>query len=354
MYSSDIKQTLSDNASIYDLSYPELGEIISSWGESRYRTDQIWQGLYQSVWQTPNEFINLPKFLREKLAATFTFTRIKPQKILSSADKQTVKTLFELPDRRSIEAVLMSYTKRNTLCISTQAGCGMGCVFCATGQMGFKRNLTSGEIVEQVLYYARLLKEQGEAVTNIVIMGMGEPFQNYDATMKALECLNSANGMRLGARRFTISTVGLVPAIRRFAAEGRQYNLAVSLHAANDELRSSMLPINKKYPLEELLAACREYVDITRRRITFEWALIQDINDSLDQANQLSARLKGLLCHVNVIPLNPTHRYPGKPTTRERALAFQSVLNQHGIPCTIRLRRGIDIQAGCGQLAIES
>ncbi len=225
---------------------------------------------------------------------------------MKSIDQNTVKTLFRLEDHKAIEAVLMHYNKRNTLCISSQAGCGMGCVFCATGQMGLKRNLTSGEIVEQVLYYARHLREQGEVVTNVVVMGMGEPFHNYDATIQALDRLNDNGGFNLGARRFTISTVGLVPAIRRFAAERHQYNLAVSLHAAEDELRSSLLPINKKYPLSELLDACRDYVDQTRRRITFEWALIQDVNDSPDQARILASRVKGLLCHVNVIPLNPT------------------------------------------------
>jgi len=339
---------------IYDLSFEELEETISSWGESSYRADQIWNGIYQSLWRSAEEFKPLPSYLRIRLDEAFEFSHLQPQQELRSKDGETVKTLFQLPDKRSIEAVMMGYAKRNTLCISSQAGCGMGCVFCATGQMGFLRNLTSGEIVEEVLFYARWLKKQNQAVTNVVLMGMGEPFQNYEATMKALACLNSANGFQLGARRFTISTVGLVPAIRRFALEGRQYNLAVSLHAADNELRSSMLPINKKYPLEELLAACHEYVEKTRRRITFEWALIQDVNDSREQATRLASMISSLLCHVNVIPLNPTHRYSGKPTTRERARAFQSELLQRGIPCTIRLRRGIDIQAGCGQLAIEA
>lgn len=350
----DLRRILTNKTLVYDLSYPELGEILSSWGEPRYRADQVWQGLYQNLWRSVDEFTPLPHSLRGKLAESFEFTHLKPAKIWESRDGETVKTLFELPDKHAIEAVLMSYTSRNTLCISTQAGCGMGCVFCATGQMGLARSLSSGEIIEQVIYYAQLLKKQDKVVTNVVVMGMGEPFQNYSSTMKALDVLNSPGGFELGARRFTISTVGLVPAIRRFAAEGKQYNLAVSLHAADDELRSSMLPINNKYPIEELLTACRDYVEQTKRRITFEWALIDGVNDSIEQANRLATRLKGLLCHVNVIPLNPTSRYPGKPTTRERALAFRAELERHGIPCTIRLRRGIDIQAGCGQLAIES
>ncbi len=227
----------------------------------------------------------------------------------------------------------------------------MGCVFCATGQMGFRRNLSSGEIVEQVMYYARRLHELGEQVTNVVVMGMGEPFHNYEATLAAIDRLNHPQGFNLGARRFTISTVGLVPAIRWFTAEDRQVNLAVSLHAADDALRSSMLPVDRRYPIAQVMAAVRDYVNHTHRRITFEWALIYDVNDTPDQATRLAGLLKGLLCHVNVIPLNPTANYAGKATTRERALAFQNILVDHGIPCTIRLRRGIDIQAGCGQLA---
>ena len=230
----------------------------------------------------------------------------------------------------------------------------MGCVFCATGQMGFLRHLSSGEFVAQVLHYARMLRSEGFEVTNIVIMGMGEPFHNYDATMAAIDRLNDAEGLNLGARRFTISTVGLAPTIRRFAAEKRQVNLAVSLHAANDALRSSLMPINRKYPLDVLISACRDYVNETGRRITFEWALIQDVNDAPEQARELAALVKGLLCHVNIIPLNPTRKYGGTGSTRQRAQAFQAELERVGIPCTIRLRRGIDIQAGCGQLATQA
>jgi 23S rRNA (adenine2503-C2)-methyltransferase len=229
----------------------------------------------------------------------------------------------------------------------------MGCVFCATGQMGFRRNLSSGEIVEQVLYYARDLKSRGEQVTNVVVMGMGEPFHNYEATMAAIDRLNHPDGFNLGARRFTVSTVGLIPLILRFANERRQVNLAISLHAADDELRNSMLPVNRKYPLVDLIESCREYVRKTHRRVTFEWALIQEVNDSPEQARKLAQLVHGLLCHVNIIPLNPTQGYAGKATTRERALAFEEELERHGIPCTIRVRRGIDIQAGCGQLATK-
>jgi 23S rRNA (adenine2503-C2)-methyltransferase len=225
--------------------------------------------------------------------------------------------------------------------------------------MGHRRNLTSGEIVEQVIYFARRLSLTKEKVTNVVVMGMGEPFHNYDATLAAIDRLNDQEGFALGARRFTISTVGLIPGINRFTKEHRQVNLAISLHAAEDDLRSSLLPINRKYPLIDLIQACVNYVDSTRRRITFEWALIQGVNDSMDQAKKLAFLLMPLvqngvaLCHVNVIPLNPTRRYSGKATTHLQAEAFKQALESRGIPCTIRIRRGIEIQAGCGQLATE-
>ena len=287
------------------------------------------------------------------LAENLEFKALSLATTLNSSDGKTVKSLFKLPDGKSIEAVLMRYEKRNTLCISSQAGCAMGCVFCATGQMGFKRHLSSGEIVAQVMYYAFLLHGENAVVTNVVLMGMGEPFHNYDNTLAAIDRLNDPQGYNFGARRFTISTVGLVPAIRHFAAEKRQVNLAISLHAADDDLRTSMLPVNKRYPIDELLAACREYIAATGRRVTFEWALINEVNDNPEQAILLASKLKGMLCHVNAIPLNPTLGYSGQATTRERAEKFKQILNEHGIPCTIRLRRGIDIQAGCGQLASQ-
>jgi 23S rRNA (adenine2503-C2)-methyltransferase len=336
---------------IYDLDLPHLTETLERWGEPAYRARQIWQGLHRQLWDNPEQFTSLPRSLRDKLGESFSFSHLWTETVQDSTDGETRKTLFRLPDRQPLEAVLMRYAKRRTLCISTQAGCAMGCVFCATGQMGFRRNLSSGEIVEQVLYYARLLAEQGERVTNVVVMGMGEPFHNYEATLAAIERLSHPEGYNLGARRFTISTVGLVPMIRRFTKERRQVNLAISLHAADDELRSSMLPVNRKYPLEQLMAACRDYVDQTHRRLTFEWALIREVNDTPEQARKLSRLLAGLICHVNVIPLNPTAQYAGQATTLERARAFQAILEDNGIPCTIRLRRGIDIQAGCGQLA---
>ncbi len=337
--------------SIFDLSRPELTSLLASWGEPDYRAAQIWQGLYRNLWSTADQFTNLPASLRARLAEALSFSLLSPITSLHSSDKHTTKLLFKLNDGRAIETVLMTYDRRRTLCISTQVGCAMGCVFCATGQMGFKRHLTSGEIVAQVLHFARELHAVGEQVTNVVVMGMGEPFHNYDNTLSAVDRLNDPEGFNLGARRFTISTVGLVPAIRRFSEERRQINLAISLHAAEDPLRSSMLPVNKSYPIDEVLTACKEYITKTGRRITFEWALVNGVNDTPEQARLLASKLKGMLCHVNAIPLNPTHGYEGQATTRERADKFKEVLNNAGIPCTIRLRRGMDIQAGCGQLA---
>jgi len=336
---------------IYDLDQTDLSQHLESWGQPAYRARQIWRGLYQNFWVRPEEFTNLPAALRLKLEEEFSFEALSPITILESSDGRTTKTLFRLKDEQAIEAVLMRYDRRCTLCISTQVGCAMGCVFCATGQMGFHRHLTSGEIVAQVMYYARKLHAEGRSVTNVVVMGMGEPFHNYDNTMAAIDRLNDAEGYNFGARRFTVSTVGLVPMIRRFAEEKRQVNLAISLHAAEDALRLTMLPITKKYTVDEILASCDDYVRATGRRITFEWALIREVNDTPEQARLLAGKLKGLLCHVNAIPLNPTQGFSGQATTRERAEAFKEILNAAGIPCTIRLRRGIDIQAGCGQLA---
>jgi len=350
---------------IYDLDLPDLTKLLKEWDEPAYRAKQIWQGLYAHYYDSPEQFTNLPISLRTKLAEQVTFSPFRVKIYQDSSDGFTRKTLFELPDKNLIEAVLMRYgdpadnpspsgreaKHRRTLCISTQAGCAMGCVFCATGQMGFKRHLSSGEIVAQVMYYARMLQKEHLPVTNVVLMGMGEPFHNYDNTMAAIDRLNNSDGYNFGARRFTISTVGLVPAIRRFADEKRQVNLAISLHAADDESRVDMMPVNKRYNIEEVLEACSYYVMKTSRRVTFEWALINGVNDTPEVAKKLAARLRGLMCHVNAIPLNPTTGYEGQATSRERALIFKETLEQAGIPCTIRMRRGIDIQAGCGQLA---
>ncbi len=269
---------------------------------------------------------------------------------LKSNDRQTKKVLFQLPDGQYIETVLMKYEKRRTLCISSQAGCAMGCVFCATGQMGFSRHLTVGEIVAQVMYFAHELAQTDEHVTNIVMMGMGEPLHNYDNTLEAIDRLTDETGFNLGARKITISTVGMVPAIRRYADEQRQTPLAISLHSATNAERDDLIPVNRKWPIEDIIAACHYYIEKTGRRLTFEWALISHKNDTIEEAQALGKLLQGMLCHVNLIPLNPTEGFAGGPSSKERVDKFQEVLSSYGVTSTVRVRRGIDIQAGCGQL----
>lgn len=338
---------------IYDLSQEELMAWAAENGQPKYRAQQVWKAIYQRFIQSPDEITTLPKDLRETLNAAFDFVALDPVRAIESADEQTVKTLFKLRDGQFIEAVLMYYDERRTLCISSQSGCGMGCTFCATGQMGFRRNLTSGEIIAQVLYYARLLAEKEEQVTNIVMMGMGEPFHNFDNVMEALNRLNAPEAFGLGARRITLSTVGLVPKIIEFADLNTQYNLAISLHSVDNALRASMMPVSKKFTVDKLIGACRYYVRKTNRRITFEYALIDGVNDSTADAEALFQAIRGMICHVNLIPLNPTKGYQKKGTRADQVSAFAQVLEGHNIPVTVRMRRGIEIGAGCGQLATE-
>lgn len=333
---------------LYTLDQEALADLIEGWGEPRYRVRQLWEWLYDKRAATFEQMTNLPKSMREHLIEEAVLGSLDLAEEQTSVDG-TVKRLYRLADGQLIEAVLMEYDdERRTACISTQAGCAMGCVFCATGQMGFARHLTSSEIFEQAMLFARDLEARGERLSNVVLMGMGEPFHNYEASVTAVRRLMSDLG--IGARHITMSTVGLVPMIRRFADEGLQVKLAISLHAATDAEREALLPINKRYPLKELLSACRYYIDRTGRRITFEWTLIHGENDTSEQAHALGRLLKGLMCHVNVIPLNPTSGFRGGPSASGRVDAFIAILEEYGIPATVRIRRGIDIDAGCGQL----
>lgn len=269
----------------------------------------------------------------------------------ASRDGFTRKLLLRLDDGEVIETVLMRYKGRATACVSTQAGCAMGCVFCATGQGGYRRQLTTGEILAQVFSVARMLREEGGRLRNLVLMGQGEPLHNYDAVMRAVDRVIDGKGLALAAVRVTLSTVGLVPGIRRLADERQSMALAVSLHAATDAKREALIPVARRWPLAELMEACRYYTKQTGREIFFEWTLIEGQNDGADEARELAELLAEQKAHVNLIPLNPTDGFGGVPSGLARARVFQSILREAGIVSTIRQRRGIDINAGCGQLA---
>jgi 23S rRNA (adenine2503-C2)-methyltransferase len=271
-----------------------------------------------------------------------------------SDDRETIKLLFRTRDDQFVETVVMFYPDRTTVCVSCQIGCAIGCSFCATGLSGLIRNLSAGEMVSQVVHAARLARERERRISNIVVMGMGEPFHNYDAVMRFVAIVNDRQGLGIGARHITLSTAGVVPFIDRLAEEPYQVKLAVSLHAPNDALRSQLVPINRRWPIDELLAACRRYVARTGRRVTFEYVLIEDVNDDERTAAELARRLRGLLCHVNLIPYNPT---PAAPLFRrpgpERIERFRAVLERYGIPATVRYSRGVEIAAACGQLRAQ-
>ena len=345
---------------LLDFALPALTDYVVSLGQPKFRARQLWDWMYKSYVADFDQMTNLPKALRERLQAEALVDPLTPVAQIVSLAKDTQKVLFQLHDGHTIEAVLMLYDKRRTLCISSQAGCAMGCTFCATAQGGLARNLTAGEIVAQVLFFARYLAspteqpvmdvERPSHVTNIVLMGMGEPLHNYKNVWTALHRLTAEEAFGLGARNITLSTVGLVPMIDRMAEEDLQINLAVSLHAPNDELRSQLVPVNKGFTIDELLAAVQRYIAKTNRRVTFEYALMAGINDGVAEARELAQKLQPLLCHVNVIPLNPIPDSPYQPTSDADTQTFVQILREHGVPATVRLRRGIEINAGCGQL----
>ena len=342
---------------ILDQSLSELEEWLRSLGEPEFRARQIYEWIYRELVFDLAGMHNLPKSLRDRLASLAAVTPISLVTLAETDEDHTGKALFRLPDGSTVESVLMRYPAtassrgRNTVCLSSQVGCAIGCAFCATGQSGVVRNLTSGEIVGQALYFARLLRDhQQGSVTNLVFMGQGEPLANFESVWKAIETLNSPYGFGLGARHITISTVGLVPGIRRLAESGSQVGLAVSLHAPDDTLRSQLVPINKRYPLAELMEACRAYIERTSRRVTFEYVLIEDVNDSREQARALATLLRGMLCHVNLIPLNPVPDRPWRASLPERVEAFERELSRKGMTVTVRGERGAEAEGACGQL----
>jgi 23S rRNA (adenine2503-C2)-methyltransferase len=311
-----------NGVNFYGSSKEDLTTLLTSWGQPSYRVKQINEWVFDKGVTDFDKMTGLPLDLRAKLKAFYNVGSLKLVSEQVSKDG-TKKRAYELRDGQIIESVLMPYEDgRRTACISSQAGCGMGCVFCATGQMGFSRQLSSAEIFEQAQIFSTELKRKNQRLSNIVFMGMGEPLANYDNVLATVRRLNTDLG--IGARHITISTVGLAPRIRKLADEGIQVSLAVSLHQATDAKRSALMPVNKRYPIPELLEACRYYIDKTNRRISFEWALIRGDTDTEETAHELGRLLKGMLCHVNVIPLNPTANFGGKPTSKVRFMLYIS------------------------------
>ncbi|MEQ6856671.1 23S rRNA (adenine(2503)-C(2))-methyltransferase RlmN [Lysinibacillus capsici] len=338
--------------SIYSLQPHQLEEWLKENGEKPFRAAQIFDWLYNKRVKTFEEMSNLSKGLREKLTANFALSTLST--IIKQESKDgTIKFLFQLQDGYSIETVLMRHDYGNSVCVTTQVGCRIGCTFCASTLGGLKRHLLAGEIVEQVVKVQQTLDELGERVSHIVIMGIGEPFDNYDAMMNFLKVINHEKGLNIGARHITVSTSGIVPKIYQFADEQLQINFAVSLHAPNQEARQKLMPIARAYKLEELMEAVRYYTKKTGRRVSFEYGLMSGENDSVEIAEELSALIKGIKCHVNLIPVNYVPERDYVRTSRSQIFAFEKTLKKNGINVTIRREQGSDIAAACGQLRAQ-
>ena len=335
---------------IKEYNLDELQNELLALGEKKYRAEQIFKWIYVDKVKEFDEMTNLSIELREKLKKEYTMCNFKILKKQEASDG-TKKYLFDVLDGNAIESVLMEYHHGKTICVSSQIGCKMGCKFCASTGIKFIRSLTCGEIVEQVL---AVEQDIGDKISNIVFMGIGEPFDNYDNVMKAIKIINNQKGLNIGARHISISTSGLVPMIYKFADEELQCTLSISLHATNDEKRSSMMPINNRYNIKELMEACKYYINKTNKRISFEYALAKDNNDNLDDAKELVKLLKGMLCHVNLIPINKIENGNYVKSTNENIIKFRDYLNKNGIVATIRRELGSDIDAACGQLRRKS
>ncbi len=331
---------------IKDYNLEELKEELVALGEKKYRAEQIFKWIYVDKVKEFDEMTNLSVELREKLKENYTMCNYKILRKQESSDG-TKKYLFDVLDGNAIETVLMEYHHGKTVCVSSQIGCKMGCKFCASTGIQFVRSLSSGEIVEQIL---AVEQDIGDKISNIVFMGIGEPFDNYDNVMKAIRIINNQKGLNIGARHISVSTSGLVPRIYDFANEDLQCTLSISLHATSNEKRSSMMPVNQRYPIEELMKACKDYIAKTNKRISFEYALAKDNNDNLEDAKELVKLLKGMLCHVNLIPINKIENGKYTKSTNENIIKFRDYLNDNGIVATIRRELGSDIDAACGQL----
>jgi 23S rRNA (adenine2503-C2)-methyltransferase len=335
--------------SIYSLQLHELKEWLTNNGEKPFRAEQIYDWLYKKRISSFEDMNNLSKSLRDKLSENFQITTLKTVIKQSSSDG-TIKFLFELHDGYSIETVLMRHDYGNSVCVTTQVGCRIGCTFCASTLGGLKRHLEAGEIVAQVVTVQQALDETDERVSSVVIMGIGEPFDNYDNMMAFLKIINHDKALMIGARHITVSTSGIVPKIYQFADENMQINFAISLHAPNTELRSRLMPINRAYKLDDLMKSVRYYIDKTGRRISFEYGLFGGVNDSVEHAEELADLLKGLKCHVNLIPVNYVPERDYVRTPKDKIFAFEKTLKNRGINVTIRREQGHDIDAACGQL----
>ena len=331
---------------IKDYNLEDLKQEMLSIGEKPYRAEQIFKWIYIDKVKTFEEMTNLSLELRKKLEENYTMCNFKILKKQESSDG-TKKYLFDVLDGNAIESVLMEYNSWKTICVSSQIGCKMGCKFCASTGIPFVRNLTSGEIVEQILAVEQDI--QGR-ISNVVFMGIGEPLDNYENVIKAIKIINNPKGINIGARHISVSTSGLVPRIYDLANENIQCTLSISLHATTDEKRSSMMPINNRYNIAELMQACRDYIKITNKRISFEYALAKDNNDNLEDAKELVNLLKGMICHVNLIPINKIENGKFTKSSNENIIKFRDYLNEHGIVATIRRELGSDIDAACGQL----
>ncbi len=339
---------------LYDLTHADLTSTLAQWGYSHYHVDRIWFALYRQRVQAWSEMVDVRADLVEKLQTEFSLPQPIIQIVQKSTDGYTRKFLLA-PNGSPIETVIMQFKGRYTACVSSQVGCAMGCVFCATGQMGYTRNLSAGEIVTQVLHVERTLEAQGDTLRNIVLMGMGEPLHNYDNVIRAIDIITDHKGLAIAAKHITLSTVGLPHKIRQLADEGHSFRLAVSLHGATNAVRQDLVPVANVWTLEKVMDACRYYVAKRQRRIFFEWALIAGENDAEEDAHAVGRLLQNIDCTLNVIPLNPTNGYTGAPSDQTAVHRFRDILFKHyGIRCTIRQRRGIDIAAGCGQLAIST
>ena len=329
-----------------------LNDALAALGQPPYRSRQVYEALTRGLVTSFAEVTALPRDLRAALAERLDPVTLAPRESHGAPNGAARKTLFATRDGLPVEAVLMVYRRRATVCVSSQVGCALGCAFCASGASGLRRDLTAEEMVDQVLHFARELRQDARQVTNVVFMGMGEPFANYDQTLRACRLLNDAAGFGLAARGLSISTAGVVPAIRRFTDEPLQINLAVSLHAATDELRDRLVPLNRRYPLDVLLAACTEYVGARRRKLFFEYVVLAGVNDGDDQVAALARRLRWPLYHLNLIAYNETGGEFTRPRARELA-AFRDKLTAKGLSCTLRRSPGEEIEAACGQLALR-